>query len=78
MSVKTTQALMPAPIRAPENISTTAWALLAISAILAAFAGGRSHALEGSGGLQMPRIGFDALEFYMINQLARQTKLVKS
>eukprot|EP00965_Chrysotila_dentata_P023432 776872-Pleurochrysis_carterae.AAC.2 len=40
-------------------MSTTAWALLAITATLAAFAAGRSHVLEGSDGLHWPGIGFD-------------------
>eukprot|EP00965_Chrysotila_dentata_P136270 4506101-Pleurochrysis_carterae.AAC.2 len=37
------------------------------SMTLAAFAAGRSQALKGSGGLQMPGIGFDALELYEIS-----------
>eukprot|EP00965_Chrysotila_dentata_P206342 6183480-Pleurochrysis_carterae.AAC.2 len=55
---------MPAPTRAPRNIPTTVWALVAISSTLAAFAAGRSHVFEGSGGLQLPGIGFDFLEIY--------------
>eukprot|EP00965_Chrysotila_dentata_P019338 643403-Pleurochrysis_carterae.AAC.1 len=45
-------------------MSTTTWALLAITATLAAFAAGRSHVLEGSDGLQWPGIGFHTMELY--------------
>eukprot|EP00965_Chrysotila_dentata_P163394 5396691-Pleurochrysis_carterae.AAC.1 len=58
-------------LRAEEQ-STTAWVLLAVLATIAAFADGQLHVLEGSNGLELPRIGIDV---NMGNELAHEGDL---
>eukprot|EP00965_Chrysotila_dentata_P160507 5299542-Pleurochrysis_carterae.AAC.2 len=64
-SAEITQALPPTPDRAQQNISTTAWLLIAVSAALVVFTVGHLNALEGFEGLQqLPEIGIGVFEVY--------------